>query len=495
MLGQEASLPDLKQLPGVKPRNVIYIIIDDMRHDAMGFLGHPFLKTPNIDSLAAGGVYFENAFVTTSLCSPSRASVLTGRYMHNHGVVDNNAQPPGLIFFPQYLQKAGYDTAFIGKWHMGGDSDDPRPGFDHWVSFKGQGHYLPPTPDYTINVDGARVKQKGYITDELTDYAIDWLDQKEKADDGKPFFLYLGHKAVHADFTPAERHKDLFEDVEVVLPGTFPEEQNADSPLWVQNQRNSWHGGDFPYHSDLDVREYYKQYCRALVGVDESLGRVLGWLRENGELENTLVLFMGDNGFLFGEHGLIDKRNAYETSMRVPLLAHCPELFEAATKVEGMVANIDIAPSILDAAGLEAPADMDGRSFVRLATGELASSDWRQELLYEYYWEYNFPHTPTMFALRTDKFKFIQYHGVWDTDELYDLEADPDENHNLIFQESFQKQIADYRKRLHAILEEGGATQVPFTIKRNMGASLRREGGSEAADFPAEFMRKKNAQE
>ena len=186
-----------------QPRNVVFILTDDHRYDAMSFMGHPFMQTPHLDALARDGVHLKNAFVTTSLCSPSRASILTGLYTHKHGVIDNNRlEPQGIVYFPQYLQKAGYATAFMGKWHMGSASDEPRPGFDRWVSFRGQGHYLPPGPNYTLNVDGERVRQKGYITDELTDYALDWLkDQKPKE---KPFFPYLIHKAVHANFTPAE---------------------------------------------------------------------------------------------------------------------------------------------------------------------------------------------------------------------------------------------------------------------------------------------------
>ncbi|MHB1309684.1 MAG: sulfatase-like hydrolase/transferase, partial [Limisphaerales bacterium] len=182
----------VERVDGVKPRNVVFILVDDHRYDAMGFAGHPFLKTPRLDSMAANGAHLKNAMVTTALCSPSRASVLTGLYTHKHRVIDNNrAVPEGTVFFPQYLQRAGYDTAFIGKWHMGGAADDPRPGFDHWVSFRGQGDYLPPRPDYTLNVDGRRVKQKGYLTDELTDYAVEWLKARPK---DRPYFLYLSHK-------------------------------------------------------------------------------------------------------------------------------------------------------------------------------------------------------------------------------------------------------------------------------------------------------------
>ncbi len=177
-----------RRIKGSAPRNVVFILSDDHRYDAMSFMGHQFAKTPHMDSMAENGVHLQNAFVTTSLCSPSRASILTGLYTFRHRVIDNNRQvPAGTLFFPQYLQKAGYATAYIGKWHMGGATDQPRPGFDHWVSFRGQGHYLPPNPNYTLNVDGKRVKQKGYITRELTDYALTWLGKQQPQE--KPFFL------------------------------------------------------------------------------------------------------------------------------------------------------------------------------------------------------------------------------------------------------------------------------------------------------------------
>ena len=192
---------------------VVFILSDDHRYDVMSFLGHPWVETPAMDAMARDGVYFKNAMVTTSLCSPSRASILTGQYMHNHGVVDNNVlTPDGTRFFPQYLQAAGYQTAYFGKWHMGGHSDAPRPGFDRWVSFKGQGHYYPPKhlKKWSLNVDGQSVPQKGYITDELTDYAIDWLNGSVKGSD-QPFFMYLSHKGVHGMFHPAERHAGRYE--------------------------------------------------------------------------------------------------------------------------------------------------------------------------------------------------------------------------------------------------------------------------------------------
>ena len=200
-----------------QPRNVIFILVDDLRFDMLGVMKHPWLETPNLDALVRGGVHMRNAFVTTALCSPSRASILTGQYAHRHRVVDNsNPIPPGTTFFPQTLQKAGYDTAFIGKWHMGGDSDAPQPGFDRWVSFRGQGTYLPGKNG--LNVDGKAVPQRGYITDELTGYAMDWLKQRGK---DRPFFLYLSHKAVHAEFIPADRHKGRYAGKPFVAPKTM----------------------------------------------------------------------------------------------------------------------------------------------------------------------------------------------------------------------------------------------------------------------------------
>ncbi|PQO25721.1 acetylglucosamine-6-sulfatase [Blastopirellula marina] len=480
--------------PGSKP-NVVFILIDDMRYDAMGFTGHPFLKTPEIDAMAARGANFTNAFVTTSLCSPSRASILTGQYMHNHGVVDNNdTDMSQTIFFPQYLQKAGYKTGFFGKWHMGGGTDAPRPGFDQWVSFRGQGHYMPPGPKWTLNVNGKSVPQKGYITDELTDYAIDWLESLDK---DQPFFLYLSHKAVHAQFVPAERHKDLYADVEIKLPAS---EANTDEnyegkPMWVKNQRNSWHGVDFPYHSSLDIKEYYRDYCRCMNAVDDSVGRVHKYLKDNDLADNTVVMLMGDNGFLFGEHGLIDKRNAYEESMRVPLVVEAPGILAPGSTVDAVVANIDIGPTILELAGIETPKQMDGMSFLRIASGKMDAKDWRKHLLYEYNWEWNFPHTPTMFALRGERYKFIQYHGIWDTDELYDLENDPHEMKNLIHEPGLQSTVRDMRNALNQELKNRGAMQVPFGAKRGPGANLRLEAGPQAAEFPQNVLREKDGKQ
>jgi N-acetylglucosamine-6-sulfatase len=468
-----------------KPRNILFILTDDHRYDAMSFMGaQTFPVTPNMDAMARDGVHCENAFVTTALCSPSRASILTGKYAHQHRIVDNNtAIPPGTHFFSQDLQKAGYATGFFGKWHMGNTGDQPQPGFDRWVSFKGQGSYLPVADG--LNVDGKHVPQKGYITDELTDYALDWLAQRSRE---QPWFIYLSHKAVHSPFIPAERHKGNYANAKFVPPPTMDVsgDMARNRPMWVQNQRNSWHGVDYPYHSDLPLAEYYQQYAETLLGVDESIGRVFAALKARGELDSTLIVYMGDNGFQFGEHGLIDKRTAYEESMRVPMLARCPELFPGGRKVKEVVAGIDILPTFFAAAGLEPPADIPGRNFLPLLQGK--SIPWREELLYEYYWERNFPQTPTMHALRGARYKYVHYYGIWDIDELYDLQEDPRETNNLIFSAKHQQIIKDMNKQLFDAMESSGAMYIPLFRDSGGQSNKRNPDGSKRADFPPQLM-------
>lgn len=474
--------------------NFVFILNDDQRFDAMGFLD-PALKTPNMDRIAREGVYFRNAFVTTALCSPSRASILTGQYMHNHAIVDNNIKfRPGTFFFPQALQQAGYNTAFVGKWHMGGNSDDPQPGFNRWISFKGQGNYLPDDgkggPRHMLNIDGQRVPQRGYITDELNGYALDWLKQQSK---DKPFFLYLSHKAVHADFIPAERHRNLYSRDSIKLPdsmGDTPENYEG-KPRWVKTQRNSWHGVDFPYHSTLDIPDFKVRYNETLAAVDEGIGAILAELKKKGMLENTIVVMMGDNGFMFGEHGLIDKRNAYEESMRVPFIAFGGGMPKGRV-VDDMIANIDIAPTILALAGIKAPSTVaiDGMSFADQLMGRPNPTPWRTSLNYEYYWEYNYPQTPTTFALRGDRYKYIQYHGIWDTEELYDLKTDPKEMRNLIADPKLRPILKQMRQDLFAGLDpRDGRTTITFTERTDEGSVLRNKAGAKPGDFPARWTR------
>ncbi len=459
-----------------QPKNIIFILSDDHRYDYMGF--HPespdFLETPGMDRMAEEGAHLANTFVSTSLCSPSRASILTGQYPFRHGVVDNNNEmPAGTPLFSESLQDAGYQTAYFGKWHIGHASDDPQLGFDRWVSFRGQGVYYDPT----LNIDGEQKEVEGYITDLLTDYTLEWLDEINR---DQPFFAYLSHKAVHAEFEPAERHEGMYEDIDIPKPASMKNiEQNYEGkPDWVREQRYSWHGVEHMYHGRDDhpqgIEEIIPRYSESLMGVDESIDRVLDYLEQEGLAENTLVIYMGDNGFMLGEHGLIDKRQAYEESMRVPMLAWAPGYIEAGSTIEENILNIDIAPTLLDMAGGAMPEDhtVDGQSFLPLLRGE--SIDWRSTFVYQYFWENSFPHTPTTYAIRGDRYKYIYYHGVWDKNELYDLKTDPNEMHNLIDVPEHQDRVREMRDEMFDIFEANGATDVRFRRPSDFQADERK---------------------
>nr|WP_129782129.1 sulfatase [Peristeroidobacter soli] len=478
------------------PANVIFILVDDLRYDGMGFL-QPGLKTPNIDQLARGGSYFPNTVVTSALCSPSRATILTGQTARNHTIVDNNdASEAGLTFFPSYLQKAGYQTAFMGKWHMGQSSDAPRPGFDKWISFKGQGSYYPTTglsPEavqagrtHMLNVDGREVPQKGYITDELTDYALQWLDKER--DRSKPFFLYLSHKAVHSDPLPAPRHAHQYDDVEFKIPASAANtpENYAGKPMWVYNQRNTWHGIDFFYNSDMKMTEYLRYYYSTLSAVDDGVGRLLGWLKKNRLEQDTLVVFTADNGFLIGEHGLIDKRNAYQPSVRVPMIMYRPGTVPAGVTNEGRIRNLDFAPTFLDIAGVASPPQFEGRSAWPLINGSVPAARWQpQDFVYEYYWEWTFPMTPGTFAIQRGDLKYIQYYGIYDTDELYDVGKDPEEMRNLINDPAYLDARIELRKALYEQLaDRNGRHAIPYTQRLSIGSVRRNREGTGAAPYP-----------
>lgn len=448
--------------------NIVFILSDDHRFDLMGFHADApeWLETPAMDRLASEGAHLANAFVTTSLCSPSRASILTGQFMHRHRVVDNQRPvPPGTVFFPQHLQRQGYQTAYVGKWHMGHDNDEPRPGFHHWVSFKGQGTYFDPE----LNINGKRESFQGYNADILTDQAIGWLKERN---DERPFLLYVGYKAVHFPFTPAPRHAERYEGKPIPYPATMAntEENYATQPRWVRERRYGIHGIDHMQTGALDhdpvpdFDELYYNFCETIHGLDENIGRLLDHLDASGLADNTLVVYMGDNGFALGEHGFYDKRDAFEESIRVPMLARGPGI-KPGTVVEEMVQNIDVAPTLLEFAGVDLPADapkFDGRSFLPLLRGESLASPWRDHILYEYHWEWNFPATPTTLAIRTERWKYIYYHGVWDINGLYDLETDPHERHNLINVPAFQEKAEALKNQLFEELALSGGLTMPL---------------------------------
>ena len=379
------SLATSKEKP-----NIIVILSDDHRYDFMGFHSESpeWLETPNMDFLASKGAHIKNAFVSTSLCSPSRASILTGMYMHHHKVVDNQRPvPKGTTFFPQHLQKEGYHTAFIGKWHMGHEDDHPRPGFDHWVSFKGQGEYFDPT----LNVNGQRKKNTGYITDILTDHAIKWYNELKPKD--KPFMLYLSYKAVHYPFTPAPRHQGKYEGQPIPYPETMArtEENYYSQSKWIKERRYGIHGIDHMETGALDkdpvpsFDNLYWRFCETVHGLDENIGKLIK--ATSPSAKNTFLFYLGDNGFALGEHGFYDKRDAFEESIRIPMLAYAPGRIDEGLVINDMIQNIDIAPTIMNIAGLKnelLKPEMDGISFAPLLDGQTIKNP-RKHILYEYH--------------------------------------------------------------------------------------------------------------
>lgn len=477
---------------GETPRNVIFILSDDHRYDYMGFLNViPYLETPNLDFMAREGAYIQNAFVTTSLSSPSRASILTSLFSHEHTVVDNDAPlPDNLIYFPEYLQSAGYRTGFFGKLHMGNHSGNPLPGFDQWESLNGQGTYY----DVRLNINGewTQFPKEEYVADILTRHAIEFIEDNKD----KPFFVYLSHKNVHEPFDASKDVKGCYEGLPNPRPASFMTpyygvhqlpSKDADGvpatgrgwyggdrmPDWVKNQRESWHGVDYLYNGRTNLDIELNRYCEAIKSLDNSIGELLDYLRKTGLDRSTLIIYMGDNGFLWGEHGLIDKRNFYEASVRVPMLAYCPEIIPPGTVVTDMVQNIDIAPTIMGACGREKAPHMRGDSFLPMLKGLSTPDDWRHRIYYEYYWEFAFPQTPTMFGVRTDEYKYIHYHGIWDTNEFYNLKEDPDEMHNLIDDPQYQDLIKQLDKDLFDWLENTSGMEIPLKRTDNLHGDWR----------------------
>ena len=405
----------LEAAPRRRP-NIIFILTDDHRYDMFGALGHPFLKTPNMDRLIREGVLFSNAFVTTSLCSPSRASFLTGRYASSHGVI-NNFTPwnENNITFMELLKKAGYDTAFIGKWHMPGGGLPKLRGVDLFVSFTkkdGQGDYYD-CPLFVNHRPAA--PRKEYITEELTDYALDFI--KERAD--RPFCVYLSHKAVHHDWKPPRHLKGIYknEKIDFLAP---------ESDRW-----NTWSGNNWLEGSMGSMHGIYRRYCECLTSVDEQLGRVLKQLDAMGILDDTVIVYAGDNGYLWGEHRLYAKHWPYEESMRIPFVVRYPRLVRGpGRRARQMALNIDLFPTLLELAGVRPERPVDGESLVPALRD--AKAPGRRSFMYELFKDFPFGgRVPPHRAVRTERYKYIEWEACR-ANELYDLEEDPRELSNII---------------------------------------------------------------
>jgi len=447
--------------------NFIVILIDDLRFDEFGAGGHPYMATPHVDRLAHEGALFERAFHTTPICSPNRASIMTGQYASRHGIIDNVARDAMSHRLPNYhlaLQKLGYETAHVGKWHMGNDGK-PRPGYDRWVSFDGHGRLSDPK----LNVDGAYEQRKGYITDLLNAEALEFLRKKRE----KPFSLFFARKAVHPDaeqaadgtlsligYVPAERHKDLYQG------RTFPRTPNMISPEEVVKAKPAWTEAFElkksersqallrPIHAGQ--QEEIRLRAAMMASVDEGVGEILKVLEEDGRLDHTLILFLGDNGYFFGEHGLgPERRFAYEAGIRSPFVIRFPPLVKKQTRRELVICQ-DIAPTLIELAGGKPGEHIQGRSLLPLFKGK---TSWRKSILIEYWAEQAMPWLVGMSykAVRTDRHKYIRWLNRsrnGELDEIYDLERDPWELKNLAGARSSVALRAPLRRELKRLAAE-----------------------------------------
>ena len=446
---------------GERP-NVVLVLVDDLATGVMGEGGrYPFLGTPNVKRLQREGATFDRAFVPASICSPSRASLLTSVYAHNHGVRVNDIEelPSTFPTFPSLLKAGGYDTGFVGKWHMNGTNSEPRPGFDYWLSFAGQGFYT----NNVLNENGRKFKEDGYITDIISNYAVDYIQTARES----PFCLIVSHKAGHVPFKAAPRHQHAFKDAALPEPANYQDDL-AGKPAWQRRYkkcglgRHEWEAcGEVPEslpvkHWDVH-NENLLTHLRTLLAVDEGLGDIFEALTNMEQLDNTVFIFTSDNGFMLGAHGLFDKRVMYEESLGIPLVIRYPKGLSAGRHSQRLVSLLDLAPTLLELGRQRVPETMLGASLVPLFNDE--NVPWRDRLLYEYFQEVPGPAVPTILGVRTERWKYVHTPDLPDdVDELYDLETDPLELRNLIADPSHAVMLGELQSSLAQQLADTGYT-------------------------------------
>jgi arylsulfatase A-like enzyme len=493
-----------------KQPNIVFIFSDDHAPHAIGAYDGWLKKvnpTPNIDQLASQGMLFENSFCTNSICGPSRAVILTGKHSHHNGFMNNgNKFDGGQQTFPKLLKKAGYKTAIFGKWHL---KSKPQ-GFDEWKVLPGQGEYYNPR----LLTAAGEIKTIGHCTDVVTDMAVDWLKEQSKGD--KPFVLMCQHKAPHRNWMPALRHLDLYDDIKIPEPATLFDKwkDNASPARWQEleidghmhlnydlfydltletplegkvnfdrsgaknlhrmtpTQLSIWNSHWDPKNDavrkaqpegkDLvrwKYQRYAKNYLRCVKGVDESVGTIMENLETLGLAENTIVIYSSDQGFYIGDHGWFDKRWMYEESLKMPFIIKWPGVTKPGSKDQHLIQNLDYAPTFLEVAGAEIPADLQGKSLVPLLKGELPAPNWRNSIYYHYY-EFPSVHMiPMHNGIRTDRHKLINFYH-FDEWELYDLKNDPDELKNLYNDPAQAGLVTDLKKQLKGLVEHYGDTTV-----------------------------------
>ena len=474
-----------------KPMNIVFIMSDDHSYQTISAYDKRFISTPNIDWLADNGVKFQESFVANSLSGPSRACMLTGKHSHANGFTDNSKTfDGGQQTFPKLLQKQGYQTAMIGKWHL---TSLPT-GFNYWDILIGQGDYY--NPDFLSN--GKKIRRPGYVTNIIADMAIDWMENKR--DKNKPFCLLMHNKAPHRVWNPDTCDLRLYDDVTYPLPKTFYDDYAGrlaaqkqemsiikDMDLVYDNKMadkeneihtttglEQWGRGNYKrmtpsqraqwdsYYDPIikkfkedklsgkalaewKYQRYMHDYMRVIHSVDRNVGRVIEYLRQHGLLDNTMIVYTSDQGFYMGEHGWFDKRFMYEESFRTPLLVHYPGGKHGVVKE--MVQNIDYAPTFLDVAGAKVPSDIQGQSFLPLLEGK-KPANWRQSLYYHYY-EYPAEHSVCRhYGIRTKRYSLMHFYNDINAWELYDLKKDPDQMHNIYGKPGTEKLTKNLKKQL-----------------------------------------------
>ncbi len=464
--------------------NIVFIMSDDHAAHAISAYGSKINSTPQIDRLAKAGVRFDNCFVTNSICTPSRATILTGKYSHKNGVPVFNRFDGSQPTVAKYLQAAGYYTGMIGKWHLGSDPT----GFDHWTILPGQGLYVDPV---FIDRQG-RKTLSGHVSDVTTDLAIEFLKQRPS---DKPFFLMCHHKAPHRPWDPPEKYRQAFAGKTIPEPDTLYDDYATRSDALRENrqtvahdltrrdlkltspenlagvERNQWLQTK-PTEVEIDVdgrkqtlsgkvltkwkyQRYMQDYLACVQSVDDNVGRLLDWLDQNQLTENTLVIYTSDQGFFLGDHGLYDKRFMYEPSLRMPFLARWPNVIKPASVQSAMAINADFAPTFLEAAGIEIPSDLQGSSLLPLLKGQ-QPADWRTSVYYRYYHEPGDHNTRAHYGVRTETHKLIYFwkQQQW---ELFDLLLDPNELKNIYAEPSQASTVVKLKaelQRLRKVLQD-----------------------------------------
>lgn len=454
-----------------KKPNILFIMSDDHAAHAMSCYGSKINVTRNIDRIAEEGMRFDNCFCTNSICSPSRAAILTGKYNHLNGVKSINDHFDGRQqTFPKLLREEGYQTAMIGKWHLGhGGNADPT-GFDYWNVLPEQGDYVDPV---FIEM-GERKKAAGYATDLITDYSIEWMNGRDK---NKPFMLMCHHKAPHRPWIPNEKYKNLYEDVHIPEPDTFYDDYENRSQAAKEAKMRI----DRDMNDKVDLKgvppegltaleekrwkyqRYIKDYLRCVASIDESVGRLLDYLDEEGIAEHTIVIYTSDQGFFLGDHGWFDKRFMYEESLRMPFIVKYPKEIKPGSHTAAMALNVDFPSTFLDYAGVRIPDDMQGKSLRDIFNGR-TPPDWRSSMYYRYWMHLDrYHHVYSHYGIRTDKFKLIYYYGQalgtsgsvdenmppeW---ELFDLDKDPMEMNNVYAAPLYSETVIELKKELRAL--------------------------------------------